>query len=373
MIIVSGGTINELVIGPFNEEEQIKVDCSVSNDISIKGADLNDNSPITQLILKGKISSDATLECADLQINTLKMEKLVNNGRLYLRNCKGQASKSEVIIESSRLGNTTFENFDFNSFEKLRIVHSNLNEIETYEMHFPGLDGNNKIKTSISELNNNNSISEEYRRQSEFYNNLMLAMQKQGNRTQENLYYASHLETKRKYLKENKQEKYWGKLPEIISLSSHKYSSDYSQNWMIPIVWLLSFGLFCFYPYYIGLLYDDIQSAICFLTIGFIFFFSIFFSLSKSKINWHEIPIPLACFGAVCIIISIFSVFPSYLSIIDWTYFIGKYSEFILPTHKLDFLCNDPNGWIVLDFFNRIIAGYLIYQMIVAFRRSGKK
>lgn len=59
----------------------------------------------------------------------------------------------------------------------------------------------------------------------------------------------------------------------------------------------------------------------------------------------------------------------------------GYYFEFMNPTHRLDFLKNylDSNNFtlkgssITFDFLNRIFIGYLIYQLISAFRKYGKK
>ncbi|MFD2522177.1 hypothetical protein [Emticicia soli] len=61
---------------------------------------------------------------------------------------------------------------------------------------------------------------------------------------------------------------------------------------------------------------------------------------------------------------------------IDWN-LIGYYFSFLDPTHKIDFLEDakgDLNGWSrFLDFASRIVVSYGIYQLIVAFRKLGKK
>lgn len=60
---------------------------------------------------------------------------------------------------------------------------------------------------------------------------------------------------------------------------------------------------------------------------------------------------------------------------IDWNLF-GYYFSFIDITHRTDFLVNksELNGFtLTIDFLNKIIVGFLIYQFIAAFRKYGKK
>jgi hypothetical protein len=60
---------------------------------------------------------------------------------------------------------------------------------------------------------------------------------------------------------------------------------------------------------------------------------------------------------------------------IDWN-LIGYYFSFIDITHRTDFLVNksELNGFtLTIDFLNKIIVGFLIYQFIAAFRKYGKK
>lgn len=60
---------------------------------------------------------------------------------------------------------------------------------------------------------------------------------------------------------------------------------------------------------------------------------------------------------------------------IDWNLF-GYYFSFIDITHRTDFLVNksELNGFsLTVDFLNKIVVGFLIYQFIAAFRKYGKK
>lgn len=59
---------------------------------------------------------------------------------------------------------------------------------------------------------------------------------------------------------------------------------------------------------------------------------------------------------------------------IDWN-LIGYYFSFLDITHRIDFLANktELNGFcLTIDYFNKIVVGFLIYQFISAFRKYEK-
>lgn len=60
---------------------------------------------------------------------------------------------------------------------------------------------------------------------------------------------------------------------------------------------------------------------------------------------------------------------------IDWNLF-GYYFSFLDITHRIDFLVekSELNGVsVTIDYLNKILIGFLIYQFIAAFRKYGKK
>jgi hypothetical protein len=59
---------------------------------------------------------------------------------------------------------------------------------------------------------------------------------------------------------------------------------------------------------------------------------------------------------------------------IDWN-LVGFYFSFIDITHRSDFLVdkNDLTGWAaMLDYLNKLVMGYLIFQFISAFRKYSR-
>lgn len=60
---------------------------------------------------------------------------------------------------------------------------------------------------------------------------------------------------------------------------------------------------------------------------------------------------------------------------IDWNLF-GYYFSFLDITHRTDFLVEktDLNGFsLTIDYFNKVLIGFLTYQFIAAFRKYGKR
>jgi hypothetical protein len=59
---------------------------------------------------------------------------------------------------------------------------------------------------------------------------------------------------------------------------------------------------------------------------------------------------------------------------IDWT-LVGQYFSFLDITHRKDFLIPKSEftiGTLIIDFMNKIVVGFFIYQFIAAFRKYGK-
>lgn len=61
---------------------------------------------------------------------------------------------------------------------------------------------------------------------------------------------------------------------------------------------------------------------------------------------------------------------------IDWNLF-GYYFSFLDITHRTDFLVSKKEGLngfsLTIDYINKIVLGFFIYQFIASFRKYGKK
>lgn len=270
------------------------------------------------------IASSGMVYVESINLNQLIMENFTNKGTFELTSIRandkvacleqgsiGEKDKpSQVVLCESNLDNIIFNDVDFDSFDAIEIEAAKLNLISTIQRHFPTKGG--KIRSREQE--------DAAGKIAEIYSQLYLAMQKQGYKTQEMEYYAAYLYWEHKAAKGKR--KTFGKW---LSLSLHKYSTDFGQSWLRGI------GLTLF--------------------VGWLFYLLFSCSLGEVRFGWQHF---------------------TWNNVINHT---GYYFQFLLPTHKTDFLPHaKPMGWaIIWDFAGRIVVGYLIYQTIAAFRRFGRK
>ncbi len=100
---------------------------------------------------------------------------------------------------------------------------------------------------------------------------------------------------------------------------------------------------------------------------------------SKSNNHGLSIKLPLLYFFIFTIafyILYLFSLNRMFnCNEVDWS-LIGYYFSFIDLTHKADFLVDKSEfniGSLSIDFLNKVLTGFFIYQFISAFRKYGKK
>lgn len=259
---------------------------------------------------------------------------------------KGVASDGTIYIKKIRLNQLIFDNFINNGIieitgiedkadksEKnlLSIINSNLDNVVFKNVHFESFEiiirysKLNNISTidehfPISEevlgnmIDSNGNLKHSFKIMSEIYNQLYISMQKQGYKPLEMAYYATYLDWERKAAKKDKK---WGK---FLSLELHNWSTRFGQSWERGLMLSLIIGLLCFE------------------------FFLLF----------HE----------------------SLPENLDLSKFIEFYTQFLLPTHKLDYINpKEKVGWVsaIFDILGRVALAYMYYQTITAFRRFGRK
>ncbi len=277
------------------------------------------------LRIKGLGKAASTFSVNGISVNELIIEDMERKGQLILRDIEGvklDDKESIFRIKGSVLGSSLFTDIKFNSFGHILIDSSNVSEITTYGNYFPILESKS-IKTSAKVTENEKyesktslTLETDFSKASEIYSQLQLAMKSQGNRHMELAYYASHMEAYRIALKESKQQKYTR-----FVLCLNKHTSEYGRNWF--------------------------KAAIFTLLVGLIFFWTYVWATGMYSFSFDQKELP---------------------------YFFGKFWEFILPIHKVDFMFENPSGWaITVDMISRIFLGILIYQTIAAFRSHGKR
>ena len=288
---------------------------------------------ITQRMLK-----EGNLYLRDLSVQQIHIAQYVNEGTLIAQNVQIGFSLSKRPINSAKsthpprqieerteidtatylqmtgaeMGTCYFSDVDFEGFDNIIIKSSRLSDIRTTGKHFPLAEG--KVFTD-------DKGNQEPAYMEETYNQLYGAMKRADANTMENRYYAEFQEWRRKRLKEEKIEP-----QNQATLWLNKWTTLYGQDWLRGL--LLTIGL--------GLLF---YGLICYFHWG-----------------WNIPDAPL--------------------SGINLAYHLGSFSSFMLPIHRADFFGKDmPLQGVALfvDFISRIVLGFMLYQVIAAFRRFGKR
>ena len=299
-----------------------------------------ENSRIGRLQLSKRMLKEGNLYLRDLSVQQLIIDQYVNEGTLIAQNV--QVSNALMLsdfrklrkkynrpprkIEKStdldsatylqmtgaEMGTCYFTDVDFPGFDNIIIKSSRLSGIHTTGKHFPLAKG--KVYTD-------KAGNQEPAYMEETYNQLYGAMKRADANTMENRYYAEFQEWRRKRLKEEKIEP-----QNQATLWLNKWTTNYGQDWLRGL--LLTIGL--------GLLF---YGLICYFHWG-----------------WNIPDAPLS--GN------------------NLAYHLGSFSSFMLPIHRADFFGKDmPLQGVALfvDFISRIVLGFMLYQVIAAFRRFGKR
>lgn len=307
------------------------------------------------LSLKGTISSSSQIFINNTKTSTFKLENLVNRGFIFFGEVKAEnfdapemafGSSSELnagktfSIRNSLLGDATFSNFLFKSFEKITVDNCRLDNVYTLGDHFPIPPNIHRSYRSrlwtklINLLPHKKSVNDtdeetveiftdETLREPdplklrEVYNQLYLAAKNRSDRANEIRYYAVYMELYRKDpSKKNSLES--------VVLYFNKLSTHYGTDWLQSVLFtpLLALILFVFY-------------CLCFPGVEYGF---------------------------------------EHLSAENVSFYTVKYTEFLNPVHRIDFMNgSSPSACsAIIDLIARVFIGAFIYQTVVAFRRLGK-
>lgn len=270
---------------------------------------------ITHLNIQNRITSEGKININGNYFEKITFSQVINEGRIELTSVKGG---SLFRIIDSNLDNAIFKGVQFDSFEDIRIQNSKLNNISTIDSHFPSQS--EKVYTSID---NKGYSTRDPKKMAEIYNQLYLAMQKQGNKKEELAYYAEYLNWQKKDYYESKNYVAW------LSLLLYYMSTNFGKNWVQGV------------------------GITIYLTIVFYFLFSLILSYFEGKLGWE------------------------YLNGHHISRHVRNVTIFFNPVHRLEHISDPekPVHWFptIIDFIGRIFIGYMIYQTVTAFRRFGRK
>lgn len=364
-IYISGGKIDEILIGSkglkilrIKPNKIIKIQ-KILQTVFVEHLIENEK----DLLKIGKIEfsnynvqKDKESKYIGLSINELKFSNFSNYGNIVFSNLRPwQKTKAKVTIENSDLGKMLFMDCDFTEFQ-MQFTSSKISEIFLAGTNMPNNENINASKTFKSNHDQKRlaltQIKKIYENRGDLFNatryheaelmDWLEEIKTEKNKCKEKKliysqlkkmyevrgdsinvvkYHGLELDMQREMIKGHK-----GSFWERFQLCLNKRSNNFGQSWQWALGYLLFINLvfYSLYLWSLGLLFQNTS--------------------------------------------------------IDYNLF-GYYFEFLNPTHKIDFLKNGIglinikiNGLAVLiDFVNRIFIGFLIYQLISAFRKYGKK
>ncbi|OJJ23265.1 hypothetical protein BKI52_02605 [marine bacterium AO1-C] len=350
---IEGGTFqNSLCIegGEFNQEftldnasnQSIIYHFQIMTPISSKFV-IKKNAQLHQLTIKEGVTSNGMLYIESVHLHRLTFTNFINEGKLEvtgvrmgafdLRKVKQSLSpkidikrmlplqwitlkgKSQIVLSESNLGNAVFKTVAFKDFDQIVIKDTKVNNISVLNEHFPL-----KAKKLGNQVDDRKGkLKHEPPKMAEIYNQLYLAMQKQGFKSQEMKYYATYLKWELQSAWKAK------KLGKVFPLFLSKISTNFGQSWLLGVCWFFVLGFLCYWGYI-------------------------------ENINWKGVKL-------------------EYTFKQNFGVQVQYYFQFLNPIRKGHLITDAKLNWMLvcIDFTWRIIFGYLTYQIVAAFRRFGRK
>ncbi|MCB9262550.1 MAG: hypothetical protein H6607_09270 [Flavobacteriales bacterium] len=298
----------------LSKEQKKQLNINVSIDFSKQTDELltiND-SILNSLSLTGTAEGKVTIE--NTRINNIYIHDYNSLNETFLYNISPYLKASKFEIRKSNMDNTWFDNIDFNSYKILSFYRTRFAKASFTSCNFPSDNLTfEKFKTLKNIHYPDQKPQNYFKDQYETFLQLRKSLENSGNYYEAQKLGAISKESLRKIAGLS----YWDKF--ILWVS--RYSNNHGLSIKGPFVCILIFSII-FYIIYL-------------MSLGRIFISTNF----------------------------------------DWN-LVGYYFSFLDLTHKKDFLVpkTELNGWsVTMDFLNKVIVGFFIFQFISAFRKYYKK
>lgn len=287
-----------------------------------------ENWKVGELNIHG-INQNLKLILSQLLVKRIAMIGFTNYGDITFERCSADntnfktelAPNSSMMLAHADLGRTKFIEFDFNSFDFIRVINSSFNEI--YTSNVVWFDEN---KLQIEDDNQNEvKIAKRTR---EVYRQLKQSLKASGNQIDSLEFQAREMKSYRKELKFQGKDY---KMSDRVIMSVNM-SNDYGLSWLKPAVIILCITLI-FYTFMLPLFSEDLNYTL---------------AKNRGEIN------------------NTFS---------QWFNNFNVFWQLFNPVRKFSTVYGEiESSWLqFFDLIHRIILGILIYQIIKGFRRFASK
>lgn len=267
-------------------------------------------------------------------ISIIKIEEVMYSGNIVI---KDLLENNEFIINESNIANTNLVNCHLDN-SIITIVNSSLFSGSAYLTL-------NSVKWPSTEVINCNR---------DIFRLLKLVNDKQGNYIEANKFYSAEMEAYKDEINNDKSSE--SKKDKFI-FGINYLISDFSRDWVLPLIWYFVFGFLFSFIYYLDLTIFKHQGFIS----SFLLFLSIiFFVLDFKKFN---------SFRKTLKILLLTSGLNYFMNVTKASF--EKLFLFINPLNTSGLEDNKPRliWWILF----RIISVFIIYQFIISLRRQTRR
>ena len=298
----------------LSREQKKKLNISLSIDFSQQTDEQVKiaNCILESLSLKG--TADGKILIENTEINNLYVHNFSSQSETLFYNISSYSTESKFEIHQSNMDNSWFDNIDFNGYKILSFFRSRFAKASFTSCNFPKDSLSfEKFKTLENIHYSDKKPQNYYKDQYETFLQLRKSLEATGNYFEAQKLSAISKDSLRKVSNLPKSDKL------ILCLNS--ISNNHGLSIKRPIIWLLSFSVFLYISY--------------------------LFSIDR-VFKYTEF---------------------------DWS-LVGHYFSFLDITHRKDFLIakTEYTFWtLLIDFLNKIIVGFFIFQFISAFRKYVKK
>jgi hypothetical protein len=309
-----------------------------------------------------KNPQNTELNIGDCKFENFRLSNFRNLGKFKLFKInilnKEKKDNKEFQIDNTSIGSADFQSIDLSSFKKL-IIFDNIFTNLDYTNILWGSSGNGLDIEIIEFEDDKNKID----KQQDTYRTLKNVASRNNDQPQALKFFAKEME---KYTQSVENNKKIYSLSDRTTLWFNKNTNNFGLDFWKPIGILLYLSMM-FYSLFKISITNSNQDIFLYILFFSLIVYGVLLVVKEKEIKY--ITIPHWIFLLIPIFITSFGVF-------EYDDFIKEFFIFLNPLHKMI----DFNSYkslsafsYAIDFLFRIVEGLLIYQIIQAFRKYGRR
>lgn len=354
-LFIKSPEIDKLEIINNKKINKIRIHDSEINAIIIKSNNIINDFILKNIVIKEKVNISEN--CENI-IDNFEINDCTFNDSSYI-GIKKMNFNNFSIIDNDNISDA-FCLYDTKIENKIRLEYTDISNFEFYNFD---ITNSEKIFKNVSFISNNgftifNGVKwgdiDKIKGNRDTFRQLKYVNEQQGNIIEANKFYSAEMEA---YKDEIKNDKSSESAKDKFVFGINYLISDFSRDWVLPLIWYFVFGFLFSFIYYLDLTVFKHQGFIS----SFLLFLSIiFFVLDFKKFNG---------FRKTLKILFITSGLNYFMNVTKASF--EKLFLFINPLNTSGLEDNKTRliWWILF----RIISVFIIYQFIISLRRQTRR